>query len=142
MKLVNKNTWKNNQALKVSQVDNVNRAGYVPLDIQYESMRLAGIKLDAIRDAQYSYDLEAYLKSGMSIEKFAADSSLKSPYLDKVDLDDLYKSKLEKYSTFKSNEDRLQSLHKEYLKEVELKKIKDEAVNEYKRSLENKDQNV
>ena len=43
MKLVNKNTWKNNQALKVSQVDNVNRAGYVPLDIQYESMRLAVI---------------------------------------------------------------------------------------------------
>lgn len=142
MKLVNKNTWKNNQALKVSQVDNVNRAGYVPLDIQYETMRLAGIKLDAIRDAQYSYDLESYLKSGMSIEKFAVDSSLKSPYLDKVDLDDLYKSKLKKYNTFKSNSERLQSLHEEYLKEVELKKIRDEAVNEYKRSLENKDKNV
>lgn len=136
MKIVHKKDWAGHICEKLSQVDNVNRAGYVPLDIKYEEMRLAGIKLDNIRDFQYNYDFKSFIESGKSISDFTSDQTLRSRFNSKTELDILYKSKLEKLNTYNSNQERLKALHQEYLKEVELKNIREEAVKEFQKSLE------
>lgn len=141
MKIIHKKDYKFNRAEKLSQVDNVNRAGYVPLDIKYEELRLAGLKLDMIRDYQYNYDLKSFLESGKSISDYTSDTLLKSRFNSKQDLDDMLKLKLEKYSKYSSNQERLKALRKEYDDLMKEKEIREDAVRQYLASEEAKKNN-
>lgn len=138
MTFVKKQDYKYNRGLELSQVDNVNRSGYIPLDVQVERMKLAGIRLDNINNHQYNYELQHFLDSGMRISDYTTEQSLKTRFNDKVELDMLYKAKLDKLSTHNNNVSKVKALHSEYVKEMHEKRIADEAIINYKRSLENK----
>lgn len=135
MKIVHKKDYIFNRAEKLSQIDNVNRSGYVPLDVRYEEMRLAGIRLDSIRDYQYNYTYRDFLNSGKSISEFTSDQTLKTRFNSKQELDDLFKSKLEKYSQYSSNLEKVKALRKEYDEEMKEKAIREDAVRKYVESL-------
>lgn len=131
MNVVHKKDYKFARGEKLSQVDNVNRAGYVPLDIKYEEMRLAGLRLDTIREFQYAYNYQDFANSGKSISDFTSDQLLKTRFNSKQELDDLFKSKLEKYSAYKSNQEKLKDLKRQYDEEMKEKRIRDEAIRNY-----------
>lgn len=132
MNIIHKKDFKQEEPLKLSQVDNVNRSGYVPLDITYERMRLAGIKLDKIRDEQYNFELKDFIDKGLSIDEYSKDILLKSRFNDKTALDDMYKAKLKKYEHFKDTQEQLKALHEEYLRELEEKEKVASALRNYK----------
>lgn len=132
MNIVHKKDFVQEKPLILSQVDNVNRAGYVPLDITYEQMRLAGIRLDKIRDEQFNFELKDFIEKGLSIEEYSKDVLLKSRFNDKTVLDDLYKAKLDKYEKYRNTQEQLNALHEQYLKEVKEKEIVDTALRNYK----------
>lgn len=140
MKLVNKYTVKRRIPEKISQVDYVDRSGFIPLDVQAERMKTAGEELSLIRAYQYNTDLEKLniLEQSGDIEGLDIDtlsSDIKTQKLDKVVLDEKLKQHMREFKKFKSKADELQSLKSKYDQAVREKELITQAVNQYKKGL-------
>lgn len=124
---------------KTAVTDNVDRSGYIPLDLQYARLMSAGKKLEEVRDYEYNVDLkrlEEALKSGkVNVEDFY--SPLFKNNLDKVELDSLLKDKLEKASKQKDINKEYNRLMEDFKQSERDKEIRQQAINEYKQILDN-----
>lgn len=132
----------NKRAMKLEKTavtDNVDRSGYIPLDLQYARLMSAGKHLEELRDYEYNVDLkrlEEALKTGkVNIEDFY--SPLFKHNLDKVELDSLLKDKLEKASRQKDVNKEYNRLMEEFKQSERDKEIRQQAINEYKQILDN-----
>lgn len=119
----------------ISGVDNVDRSGFIPLDVQYMRMLNAGENLAQYRNYQYNTDMELLNKEMENIETLNVDkvsSKIKRAKIDKVELDALYKDKILKYKKFKNKAEELQSLKAKYDERQKEKQIYNKAINDYK----------
>lgn len=140
MKLVNRYTVKQREPEKISQVDYVDRSGFIPLDVQYERMRTAGEELSILRAYQYNTDLEKLNIieetgdiEGLDIDKVSSD--IKTQKLDKVVLDEKLKEHMRSFKHFKNKTEELKTLRERYDQSLREKALIEEAVNEYKSKL-------
>lgn len=140
-KYINKDTVKQRLGEKISQVDFVDRSGFIPLDVQYERMRTAGEELSIIRAYQYNTDLdklniaESGDISNLDIDSLSSD--IKTQKLDKVVLDQKLKDHMAKFKQFKSKADELNTLKSRYEQALREKELMEKAVNDYKATLNN-----
>ncbi len=101
--------------------DTVDRSDYITPEEQYYRLVLSGIQLKRAREEMFDFDsdLEEY-KTNRMFER----------YMDKIDTVEKYREKMRQYNTVKSQQERLEELHKKYLeemKEIELEnKIKND----------------
>lgn len=139
---VNRDTIKARVGEKISQVDYVDRSGFIPLDIQYERMKTAGEELSLLRAYQYNTDLdklniieETGEISDLDIDSISSD--IKNSKLDKVVLDQKLKDHMAKFKQFKSKADELNTLKGRYEQAVREKDLMEKAINDYKATLNN-----
>lgn len=121
----------------ISNYDLVDRAGYMPVDLQYARLMNAGKKLEEIRDYQYNVDtakLQSFLENKTEFDKLYNNLSLR---VDKTELDTLFKDKLMKLRKHVDSQQEYNRLLKEFNELEKQKQIKQEAINEYKQSLNN-----
>lgn len=140
MRLVDRYTVSKRVPEKISQVDFVDRTGFIPLDVQYERMRTAGEELSILRAYQYNTDLDKLneLDKTGDIEKLNIDdvsSDIKTSKLDKVVLDQKLKEHMTQYKQFKNKIDELNTLHDRYRQALREKELMLQAVNDYKATL-------
>lgn len=117
-----------------SKKDIIDRTGYVPLEATFYQMMSAGVDLTKARDSQFSYEwnqIKDAFESGTSIQDMTVDTTLRKRYNDKLEIDSLYKSKLEKYKNAVSTRDKIEKLRLEFLYKQEIEKQRSEAVNDY-----------
>lgn len=120
----------------ISKVDLVDRSGYIPLDVQYSKMMLAGRTREDMLDYQYNYDYKE-LQDALKDGKITIDDLFQRNFIhrnmEKTELVDILKDRTEKFSIAKREYDKnMQEFHRsEYEKQ-----IRQEAINEYKASLE------
>ncbi len=140
MKLVNRYTVKQREPENISQVDYVDRSGFIPLDVQYERMRTAGEELSVLRAYQYNTDLDKLNIieqtgdiEGLDIDKVSSD--IKTQKLDKVVLDEKLKKHMRDFKHFKNKAEELKTLRQRYDQSLREKALIEEAVNEYKSRL-------
>ena len=140
LKLLNRYTVKLREPEKISQVDYVDRSGFIPLDVQYQRMMTAGEELSILRAYQYNTDLEKLNiidKTGdiddLNIDNVSSD--VKTQKLDKVVLDDKLKQHMRQYKQFKSKLDELNTLKSRFEQSKREKELIEQAVNEYKSKL-------
>ena len=69
MVVINKYHKRDMKQEKTARTDNVDRSGYIPLDLQHARLMKAGKTLEEIRDYQYNSDyhevMQHYLHSNM-----------------------------------------------------------------------------
>lgn len=137
-KLISRLNVKERAREVISQVDNVDRSGFIPLDIQFQRMQTAGEELATYRYYQYNTDMalldkiEAMNVNDASEELADATSKANNRTRDKVVLDDMLKEKLNKYRRFKNKQDELKALKEKYDQSVKEREIYDRAINDYK----------
>lgn len=140
-KYINKDTVNRRVGEKISQVDFVDRSGFIPLDVQYERMRTAGEELSIVRAYQYNTDLDKLniAENGdiadLDIDSLSSD--IKTQKLDKVVLDQKLKDHMAKFKQFKSKSDELKTLKSKYEQALREKELMQQAVNDYKATLNN-----
>lgn len=140
MKLVDRYTVKRREPERISQVDYVDRTGFIPLDVQYERMRTAGEELSILRAYQYNTDLDKLneLDKTGDIGKLNIDevsSDIKTSKLDKVVLDQKLKEHMAQYRQFKDKVEELNTLQDRYRQALREKELMQQAINEYKSTL-------
>lgn len=123
---------------KLSTVDHVNRAGYVPLDLHVERMKLAGAQLQEAMSYQFNYELKDFIASGKSIDEYTKDSNVKRRFYDKIELDSMYKDKLNKFSAATKQLKTISDYRAEYDRIMHDKEVVEEAINNYKREQDSK----
>lgn len=124
---------------KISFVDEVDRSGYIPLDVQYARMMAAGAQLEMTRDYLYNVDIEKLNKAmndglEIDIEKLS-NSSISGNKLDRTELDGILKEKYQQYKQYKSKQEELKTLLDKYKQLENEKKIRQDAINQYKEQL-------
>lgn len=124
-----------------SPVDNVDRSGYIPLDIQYYRMISAGGDLEAVKDYKYNVDMEALnnaISQGLDIDiSKIAGLTIKNK-MDKNELNDLFVSKMKQYKAFRNRQEEIEA-HKKVIEAQEKDKaIRQNAINEMKQFLRDK----
>lgn len=125
----------------ISNYDYVDRSGYISLDLQYARLMRNGKTLEDIRDFEYNTDLKKlqdFVENKASFDDIYNKTSLYQH--DKLQLDALFKEKLNKYASYVDSQKEYERLMREYQNLEEQKRIKQDAINEYKLSLEAKKQ--
>lgn len=128
---------------KTSAVDNVDRSGYIPLDLQYVRLMSSGRKLEEIKDFEYNIDIEK-VKKALQSGDFSLDDFFTSHInknLSKTDLDILLKDKFNKYNRQIDVNKEYDRLLNEYKQLEEDKKLREDIINEYKKQLDSKPTN-
>lgn len=124
---------------KTSPVDNVDRSGYIPLDLQYARLMASGRRLEEIKDFEYNIDIER-VKKALEDNDFNLDSFFSSHInknLSKTDLDILLKEKLNKYYKQVNINKEYERLLNEFKQLEKDKQIREDIINEYKKQLDN-----
>lgn len=137
-KLVNRNNYKPRPLESIPMTDNVDRSGYIPLDVQYARMMTAGAQLEATRDYMYNVDIQKVneaLEKGLDLDIDKLANSTQNSKLEKTDLDEILKNKLKQYKRFKDKNEELKVLQDRYKQLEREKAIRQEAVNQYKEQL-------
>lgn len=128
---------------KTSPVDNVDRSGYIPLDLQYVRLMSSGRRLEEIKDFEYNIDIERVKKAleskDINLNEFFSSHINKN--LSKTELDALLKDKLNKYDRQVNVNKEYNRLLDEYKKLEEDKKLREDIINEYKKQLDSKPTN-
>lgn len=128
---------------KTSPTDNVDRSGYIPLDLQYARLMSSGRQLEEIKDFEYNVDIEKVKKAlenkDINLDEFFSSHIHKN--LSKVELDALLKEKLNKYDRQIDVNKEYNRLLDEYKKLEEDKKLREDIINEYKKQLDDKPTN-
>lgn len=132
MVVINKYHKRDMKQERTARTDNVDRSGYIPLDLQHARLMKAGKTLEEIRDYQYNSDYHevmAHLEDKDFFEKYRNNLS---NYMEKVEVDNFMKKSLDNMSYRLNKNEELERLKKEYLRLENEKAIKQQAINEYK----------
>lgn len=124
---------------KTSVTDNVDRSGYIPLDLQYARLMASGRRLEEIKDFEYNVDIEK-VKKALENKDINLDSFFNSRIdknLSKTDLDILLREKLDKYHRQVDINKEYKRLLAEYKQLEEDKRFREDVINEYKKQLDN-----
>jgi hypothetical protein len=125
---------------KTSPIDNVDRSGYIPLDLQYARLMSSGRRLEEIKDFEYNVDIEKVRKA-LSSKDINLDSFFVSHIdknLSKTDLDILLKEKFDKYNRQLDANKEYKRLLDEYKQLEADKRFREDVINEYKKQLDSK----
>lgn len=125
---------------KTSPIDNVDRSGYIPLDLQYARLMSSGRRLEEIKDFEYNVDIEKVRKAlsskDINLDSFFASHIDKN--LSKTDLDILLKEKFDKYNRQLDANKEYKRLLDEYKQLEADKRFREDVINEYKKQLDSK----
>lgn len=138
MVVINKYHKRDMKQENTARTDNVDRSGYIPLDLQHARLMKAGKTLEEIRDYQYNSDYHevmAHLEDKDFFEKYRNNLSNN---MEKVEVDNFMKKSLDNMSYRINKNAELERLRKEYLRLENEKAIKQQAINEYKQMNEPK----
>lgn len=124
MKIIKRNDYKTDKGQENNGIDSVDRSGYIPPDVKYLQMVIAGKTLEIERSALYDYsDLD---------EQQEIRNKLISPNMDKLDAIDIAKYYEKDLKKYKSQSEHVEKLAKEYEELKKIEDIKRKAVEEYR----------
>ena len=132
MKVINKYHKRDMKSETTARTDNVDRSGYIPLDLQHARLMKAGKTLEEIRDYQYNSDYHEVMEHLEDKDFFEKYRKNLSNNMEKVEVDTFMKKSLDNLSYRINKHEELERLKKEYLKLENEKAIKQQAINEYK----------